>query len=157
MPPTSVMQESLLCGRGVLSCAESHERDSNAATHSSAHSHLAQTVDQSGLSDFVKAVHLGNPQVAEGLGLARWQGAAQVDLHGLGEAEARAAVLCALRALQQRAREGKPPPAALTIITGAARGFEARVCLGRKAHRWFAAIASSPEGCNTKASSLWAK
>jgi len=55
-------------------------------------------------------------QVAEGLGLA--PDAARVDLHGLGAAEARAAVLCALRALQERAAQGAPLPHALTIITG---------------------------------------
>jgi len=54
--------------------------------------------------------------VAEGLGLAA--DAARVDLHGLGAAEARAAVLCALRALQERAAQGAPLPHALTIITG---------------------------------------
>ena len=60
-------------------------------------------------------------QVAEGLGLdmaAAGAGAAQVDLHGLGAAEARAAVLCLLRALQERAAQGAPPPAALAFITG---------------------------------------
>ena len=62
-------------------------------------------------------------QVAEGLGLdmaAAGAGAAQVDLHGLGAAEARAAVLCLLRALQERAAQGAPPPAALAFITGKA-------------------------------------
>ncbi|KAK9822373.1 hypothetical protein WJX81_003614 [Elliptochloris bilobata] len=60
-------------------------------------------------------------QVAEGLGLnvaSADGGPAVVDLHGLGAGEARAAVLCTLRALQQSAAECTPPPAALVLITG---------------------------------------
>ena len=56
-------------------------------------------------------------QVAECLGLK--QGEQAVDLHGLSGLEARAAVLCVLSSVQQRAASGQPLEPDLTFITGA--------------------------------------
>ncbi|CAG9460927.1 unnamed protein product [Pedinophyceae sp. YPF-701] len=48
--------------------------------------------------------------------------AAEIDLHGLSIVEARAAVLCVLKAVQRRHRSGEAPvPPPLIIITGAGR------------------------------------
>ena len=56
-------------------------------------------------------------QVAECLGLK--EGQQVVDLHGLSGLEARAAVLCVLSFVQQRAAQGHPLEPRLTFITGA--------------------------------------
>ena len=55
-------------------------------------------------------------QVAECLGLK--EGQQEVDLHGLSGLEARAAVLCVLCFVQQRAAQGHPLEPRLTFITG---------------------------------------
>lgn len=55
--------------------------------------------------------------MAECLGLK--QGQQAVDLHGLSGLEARAAVLCVLSSVQQRAASGQPLEPYLTFITGA--------------------------------------
>ena len=55
-------------------------------------------------------------QVAECLGLA--EGTSKVDLHGLSVGEARAAVLCCLASVQQRAAAGKALDSNLVFITG---------------------------------------
>ncbi len=56
-------------------------------------------------------------QVAECLGLKKGEQA--VDLHGLSSLEARAAVLCVLSFVQQRAALAEPLEPHLTFITGA--------------------------------------
>ena len=61
-------------------------------------------------------------QVAECLGLQEGQQA--VDLHGLSGLEARAAVLCVLSFVQQRAALGQPLEPRLTFITGAVPGLQ---------------------------------
>ena len=55
--------------------------------------------------------------MAECLGLK--EGQQVVDLHGLSGLEARAAVLCVLSFVQQRAAQGHPLEPRLTFITGA--------------------------------------
>ena len=55
--------------------------------------------------------------MAECLGLK--EGEQAVDLHGLSSPEARAAVLCVLSSVQQRAALGEPLEPRLTFITGA--------------------------------------
>lgn len=59
-------------------------------------------------------------QVAECLGLKKGEQA--VDLHGLSSLEARAAVLCVLSFVQQRAALEEPLEPHLTFITGALPG-----------------------------------
>ena len=61
-------------------------------------------------------------QVAECLGLQEGQQA--IDLHGLSGLEARAAVLCVLSFVQQRAALGQPLEPRLTFITGAAPDWQ---------------------------------
>lgn len=46
------------------------------------------------------------------------EGQSRVDLHGLSSAEARAAVLCVLSSVQQRAAAGGPLTSDLVFITG---------------------------------------
>lgn len=46
------------------------------------------------------------------------EGQSWVDLHGLSSAEARAAVLCVLSSVQQRAAAGAPLTSDLVFITG---------------------------------------
>ena len=54
--------------------------------------------------------------MAECLGLA--EGTSRVDLHGLSVGEARAAVLCCLASVQQRAAAGQALDSDLKFITG---------------------------------------
>lgn len=48
------------------------------------------------------------------------EGQSWVDLHGLSSVEARAAVLCVLSSVQQRAAAGAPLTSDLVFITGTA-------------------------------------
>ena len=83
-------------------------------------------------------------QLAECLGLKK--GEAAVDLHGLSGLEARAAVLCVLSSVQQRAAQGESLEPHLTFITGASfiihhAAFATMHLLARHAAR------PSPAGC----------
>ncbi|CAL8462833.1 g2367 [Coccomyxa elongata] len=64
-------------------------------------------------------------QVAACLGLD--EGQSRVDLHGLSSAEARAAVLCVLSSVQQRAAAGAPLTSDLVFITGIGRHSDPEV------------------------------
>ncbi|BDA50928.1 probable pentatricopeptide repeat-containing protein At2g31400, chloroplastic [Coccomyxa sp. Obi] len=64
-------------------------------------------------------------QVAACLGLD--EGQSWVDLHGLSSAEARAAVLCVLSSVQQRASAGAPLTSDLVFITGVGRHSDPEV------------------------------
>lgn len=66
---------------------------------------------------FARTKARNDAQVAACLGLEEGQQA--VDLHGLSGLEARAAVLCVLSSVQQRAALGQPLAPGLTFITGA--------------------------------------
>lgn len=81
-------------------------------------------------------------QVAECLGLKKGEQA--VDLHGLSSLEARAAVLCVLSFVQQRAARGEPLEPHLTFITGASAAHES-TAISSMQHEAMKAVQQSPD------------